>query len=272
MSIDGMRVLVTRPAGQAEGLIAALEALGAEVSHVPLLSIEAIPPAEVANVEQSEQLRIRECIAKLDQYHKLVFISTNAVAEGFAWIKRYWSQLPLGPSCYAIGAATAAALQQHDCSVSYPLQAMNSEALLAMQDFQHINGQRVLIFRGVGGREHLAASMRERGAEVDYCEVYRRRALGIEAQKLHDLLQQPLVLSVTSVETLEALWQAAQQAGVERKILKQALLVPSVRVAQKAQSLNFTSIIQAENAGTAALCAALQNWRDNAADKGLGNS
>lgn len=264
MGDNGLRVLVTRPAGQAEGFIAALQAMGVEVVHYPLLAIEAIAVtdhADSADADFAAQQRIRDRVLNLHQYQKLIFISTNAVAQGLAWIGHYWPQFPAQLKCYAIGAATAAALRQHDCAVSYPEQAMNSEALLAMQDFQQLDGQRVLIFRGVDGREHLATTMRERGAKVDYCEVYRRRALTIAAEKLHDLVEQPVILSVTSVETLEALWQAAQQAGVEQKILDKTLLVPGERVAGAARALDFKSVLQAENAGTTAMCAALQHWR-----------
>ena len=263
MDLQGLRVLVTRPEGQAEGLIAALQQLGAEVIHHPLLAIDTIPVTAVSDraaANHAEQQRIRDRVLQLDQYDKIVFISTNAVAQGFTWIDQYWPQFPQGPRCYAIGAATAAALAVHECTARYPAQAMHSEALLAMPDFQQLAGQRILIFRGVGGREELASTMRTRGAVVDYCEVYRRRPLTIPAASLQELLSRPVILSVTSVETLQALWQAALQAEVGELVVNRPLLVPGSRVATAAQNLGFASIVQAENAGTTAMCSALQKW------------
>ena len=68
-ALQGLRVLVTRPEGQAAGLINALTQAGAEVIHYPVLEIEAIEdnPAQQA------------ILSDLSQFKALIFISTNAV-------------------------------------------------------------------------------------------------------------------------------------------------------------------------------------------------
>ena len=78
------------------------------------------------------QLRARQQILQLDRYQQLIFISTNAVHSGLAWINLYWPQFPQGLNCSAIGKATAAALAEYDLHAAHDALSMNSEALLAL--------------------------------------------------------------------------------------------------------------------------------------------
>ena len=57
----------------------------------------------------------------------------------------------------------------------------SSEGLLAMNELQAPMGKKVLIVRGVGGRETLKEGLEGRGALVDYAEVYRRDLIDYES-------------------------------------------------------------------------------------------
>ena len=85
--------------------------------------------------------------------------------------------------------------------------SMDSEALLAETAMQDVEGKRILIFRGRGGREQLAKTLRARGAEVDYAEVYERRPPRVDTGPLNEALhsQRIDVIVITSSEALDNL-------------------------------------------------------------------
>ena len=61
-------------------------------------------------------------------------------------------------------------------NVIAPQDGFDSEAVIALPEFaaDAVRGRKVLIFRGDGGRELLADTLRERGASVEYVTCYRR--------------------------------------------------------------------------------------------------
>ena len=108
----------------------------------------------------------------------------------------------------AIGPTTAAELERHGASrVLTPHARYDSESLLALPEMQAVGGQKILIFRGVGGRELLADELRARGADVRFAECYRRINPQQDASTLSGLWQnrQLHALVVTSSEVREAL-------------------------------------------------------------------
>ncbi|MBK1727145.1 uroporphyrinogen-III synthase [Halorhodospira neutriphila] len=162
--LDGIGVVVTRPAHQAEPLAGALEAAGAEVLRFPALAIAAEPDDEPHRAAQRRA-------AEADW---LYFVSPNAVAYGLPRIRAAGGPAP-HTRIAAVGHGTARALGEHGIeAVHYPRQGATSEDLLAETPLGSIRSGRVMIVRGVGGRGQLAETLRRNGAEVDFLEVYRR--------------------------------------------------------------------------------------------------
>ena len=254
-ALQGQRVLVTRPEGQAAGLINALTQAGAEVIHYPVLKIEA-----------TEDNPTKQAIlSDLSQFEAVIFISTNAVRFTAQSIQRHSIDLPSSIQCLAIGQATSAALQQQlGNSALFPQNAADSESLLKLEVLQQnkIDGHKILIVRGEGGRETLKQQLQQRGAEVQYLELYRRISPQFNTKNpnpLPSLLKKGRVdlVTVTSGQSLEYLTELAAD---QKSLLKALpLLVPSARIAELAQRSGFKKLIQSRGARDTEIVEALIN-------------
>ena len=247
-------VLVTRPAEQQARLCDALAQAGFDPVSLPLLEILPITASD------ARAQAIKNRVTQLDQYAHVIFISANAVSCGMRWLEDYWPQWPLGVHWYAIGRATAEQLAQHGVAAVAGADSMNSEELLAHAQLHNVEGARILIVRGVGGRETLAGALRARGAQVDYCEVYERRAVHDKADELRDFLQRaPRAICANSGETVQALLAQHIDDTTRCALLQTSLVVPGERVAQIAREHAFENVIVAHNAGVPATVAALSS-------------
>lgn len=252
------RVLVTRPQGQSAALCAALQAAGFRVHSLPLLQLEALPELPPAE---------RDRLLALDQYRHVILVSANAVRYGMAWIGNYWPQLPLGPSWYAVGEATARSLRAHGVEALTPGTDMSSEGLLAMPRLQAVSGERVLIIKGRGGRHAMRDELTRRGAVVEELACYRRSCprygSGEVAQKLSQWqIDIALISSGEGLGNLLALLTPEETS----KFVHITLLVPSERVAQIAYRAGFERVVTAANASDSAMLRALRDWQTNAGE------
>ncbi|GAA6151666.1 uroporphyrinogen-III synthase [Pseudoteredinibacter isoporae] len=205
---------------------------------------------------------IKSRILDFDHYPYVIFISQNAVKYAGSWIDQYWPQLPMGQRYLAIGTATAeAAANMGFAEMSQAQGAMDSEALLALPILQELRNKKVLIFRGQGGRETLAQALRQRGATVDYCELYRRACPEGLAERLSvspfAKASGRKIVMVHSGESLENLHRGIHEAGLV-SWQDYELICPSQRVAELARGLGFNTVYPARNAGEAAMLRALQ--------------
>lgn len=244
--LEGLHLLVTRPQEQGQRLASTLQALGARTSLVPLLGIETLDPDQDT----------RQALLDLDRFEVVVFISRNAARAGLDAIAQYWPQWPIGLQVMAVGRSTAAELEAAGLRVITPAEE-TSEGLLALPELQAVAGKRILIIRGLGGRETLAEHLRQRGARVEYAQVYRRILPREAAPHLEDLLAGPPpdVVLLSSGEAL-AHWQ--DLAG--DKAMTPALLVVSARIEEEARAGGATRTILSRGARDADVVEALCHW------------
>lgn len=247
MSLKGRTVLVTRPFGQAAGLIDKLAAAGAEpLPFAPLL----IEPKASALAALSQQLAAADWVIPVSP--SAIDLAADALKN--AELSR------LKFAC--VGASSAAKLQTlTGREVLHPDgEQADSAALLACPQLATLTGQRVLIIRGENGRAELAEGLAARGAQVSYAELYQRRDAVLDWARFDALIArgQRVAAVVSSGEIAERLFQLA---GPARAKSLQSLLygVPHPRIAERLRALGAQRIVTTP-ADDAALVAGLQTW------------
>ena len=106
----------------------------------------------------------------------------------------------------------------------------------------------MLILRGNGGRELLADTLRQRGAEVDYAEVYQRLIPKRNAANLVAGWEKWVdVVTVTSGEILDNLIEMLGEDGLA-KLQRTQLVVVSDRIAEQARQRGLRKLHLAADA------------------------
>ena len=238
-------LLVTRPQPQADEWVGRLQALGLQAGALPLLGIAA--PADAGPVQAAWQ-RLVQIPAAFDV---VMLVSPSAV-------ERFFAQRPAGsvwpPQVIAAGTGpgTRRALLRAgvpESALLTPPEAagqFDSEALWGvLASRMHWPGRSVLVVRGEGGRDWLADTLRQHGAQLHFVEAYRRTAPVPDAAGLallHRALAQPeahcwLFSSSQAVAHLLDLAPAARWAGG-------SALASHARIAEAARRLGFGQVRQ----------------------------
>lgn len=248
--MSSWRLLLTRPAEDCAALAQSLAAAGVDSSCLPLLAIE---PVVVDNQQ-------RLLLEGLQGFQAIIVVSKPAARLLLEQLADAGLQPPV-QGWFTVGEATAAVLQGAGLAVSFPPRGDDSEALLALPALRQavaMPAPRILIVRGVGGRELLAERLAEQGASVDYLELYRRCLPAypagtlmrrIEAERLNGLV-------VSSGQGFEHL---QQMAGADwPQLARLPLFVPSPRVADQARAAGAQQVVDCRGASATALLAAVQ--------------
>jgi uroporphyrinogen-III synthase len=254
--LEGLGVLVTRPAHQAAHLCELIEAAGGRALRFPVLEI----------LDPLDSGPLLDVIGRLEEFDMAVFISANAVSKAMNLIMAR-GPLPAHLKLIAIGKGSARELDGYGRPADIcPKGRFDSEALLEMAEMQQVAGKRVVIFRGDGGRELLGDTLRARGAEVVYAEAYRRGRpqADLGALMYHWARGEIGAVVVTSNEGLRNLFDMVGKLGREW-LRRTQLVVVSVRAAELARELGFKHPpVVAHEASDESLLEALVRWRAEA--------
>ncbi len=229
-SLNGLTVVNTRPAHQAESLSQLISQAGGKPIEFPVLEIS--PPIK------SEFLQTQ--LSTLNEADLAIFISANAVDAAMALLggAELW---PENVTIASVGRATSLKIKEYGLVAELTAPTpFNSEALLTTPELGNLSGKSIKIFRGEGGRGLLGDTLRSRGANVDYIECYRRLIPDSDTTVLTqcwDEKRNPIIV-VTSNEGLSNLSKMVA-SDYQQNLLTSPLVVVSERAVRLAGELGF---------------------------------
>ena len=255
--LTSVTVLVTRAPHQAGPLCELIEQANGIAVRFPVTTI-----CEVEN-----QAQLGSAVAHVPQADKVIFVSPNAVEFGLKALKTHAIRIDPPTEILAIGPGTANRLREQGLPVSgIPLDQFNSEGLLKLPQLVQVQGQKVVIFRGEGGRERLHDRLVALGARVDYVECYQRslpeqidtRAITMWRNGEIDVVT---LTSNTAADHLLQLLSSSDHDLFEKAVIATV----STRVEQYCRQLGCTGqILVSAGPGDEALVSRIDDWRAQA--------
>jgi len=235
-------VLVTRPSHQQHSFIKRCHELGLGTCSLPLLSIDALS-VDTRNWQSEFE----------NPNTAWIFTSRNAVLHA------PFSNNPTGP-VFAMGASTSAALKDTGRSVAVePQVPFNSEALV--EQMRIYTASKAIVVTGRGGRAYLGKQLLKLGWSVSVLECYARVPVQHSAADIDAALQQSDVLSLTSIESMDALLAQAK-TNKPTNWHNKPIIVNSERARIAALEAGFTgAIYTAVPAGDDGQIEALKTWQ-----------
>lgn len=250
-ALAGRTLVVTRPREQAGSLCERIRAAGGEALLFPVIAVgPALDPAPLDAI-----------VGRLDAFDLAFFVSPNAAhyAMQFVLPRRKW---PPALGVATVGKGSERVLRSYGFEhVIAPQHGFDSEAVIALPEFSAaaVAGRKVLIFRGDGGRELLAETLRKRGASVEYVACYRRFCPEIDPRLLLEPVARGAVdgLLLTSSEGVTNL---RQMLGAEGLAALRAVTVfaSHPRIVAQARAAGFEHVVETP-AGDDGLMQALEN-------------
>jgi len=231
-TLEGCRVLVTRPVEQNEPLCNIINTAGGIAVSFPVIEIQL--PLDITIP--------KKLICEINAEAIVIFISSNAVISAEKIQNTIFEKLA-GSTVFGIGATTAQLLNKKGMKHVVHVDGLTgSEALLEKEELQtnNLSGGKVFIVRGEGGRELLADTLHERGANVTYIDVYKRVVPAYDGGVIAQLWRNnsPDIIVSTSVEGLQNLLKMSGNED-HKIIFNIPLVVISRRMQEIALSMGF---------------------------------
>ncbi len=229
-SLSKLCILNTRPSDQAHQLTQNLIKIGVDVLELPLLEIT--PTHQW--LKQKIQFETFDCV---------IFTSPNAIHHFFKKIPivPQWSDMPI----FVIGKGSAETLLAHGFK-SQPLpKEANSEGMLDLPYFQSVLNKKILLIKGVGGRQHLSKTLRSRQALLQTCVVYRRQCPKEALWTFRHLLQHHAIdiILLTSANACRHLLKLVEIEKKHQWLKQKTIITISQRIARTLTPTSVKEVI-----------------------------
>jgi uroporphyrinogen-III synthase len=229
--LTSVGIAITRPADQAKKLAALITEAGGTPILFPLIEITPL----------SDYSQFETVISDIETYDWAIFISSNAVQNGMPHLIK--QVIPANLKFAAIGPVTASELQRFGVKdVLIPNDRFDSESLLALDEMHAMEDKKVMIFRGVGGRDVLAETLKAHGAQVAFAECYQRINPQTNCDLLTNLYAEKKLhgIVVTSSEAMRHLLDLAGDADWLKNV---TLFVNHARIAELPLQLGLKVLV-----------------------------
>jgi len=253
-------IIVTRPSGQARQLMEVLTS-SIELSGVAKRSLPEILSLPLLTIVPKTDEALAVHIASLLQNADLaIFVSPNAIESVMRLLERNWQDfskriIPIG----VMGGSSKLALQHHGVGVEVnptPIvmpqdkRRWDSEGL--WQELQSLGsnwqGKKVIIFKGEGGRDWMADTLKNAGAQVDEISSYARVPLDIDNpawDAIHKLDFSKSLWLLTSSEAVRYLGSVIQDQFTQN-LSSASALCPHHNIADAADEIGFGEVFATE--------------------------
>ena len=261
-------IVITRPSGQARQLSEALQANLLNSGFTPEASPQIISLPLLTIAPKGDDVLVGQIRKALKTADLAIFVSPNAIECAMRLLEQSWQGLsdksvPIG----VMGGSSMAALKNHGIGIEgSPTKVIlpqnntqwDSEGLWL--ELQTLNwdwsSKRVIIFKGEGGRDWLAETLKNAGVHVEAFSVYARVPLDLSS---------PAWNAIHEMDFAQSLWlltssEAVRYLGHAKLPLELAAAIcPHHNIADAAKQIGFGAVLTCEP-GDEALIAASQAW------------